>query len=125
MILLPFFVDLSDGILDLIQLEGQTGETEGTMDDNPTSKNSKFPPLRRAALHLLSLLLKGTIEHIYDTSFGRTIFSQDLIRRTKIILTYAADTDGDTVVRVMAREGVELVKQLELAIADISSNHVR
>ncbi|KAK1224380.1 hypothetical protein PQX77_012676 [Marasmius sp. AFHP31] len=121
LVLLPFFVDLSNGILDLLQLEGQTGESEGAIDDNPTSKNSKFPPLRRAALHFLALLLKGTIENIYDTSFGRNIFSQDLIRRTKITLSYAADTDGDSVVRVMAREAVELVRQLELAIVDISA----
>ncbi|KAJ8086577.1 hypothetical protein PM082_005400 [Marasmius tenuissimus] len=121
LVLVPFFVDLSNGILDLLQLEGQTGETEGAIDDNPTSKNSKFPPLRRAALHFLALLLKGTIENIYDTPFGRNIFSQDLIRRTKITLSYAADTDGDSVVRVMAREAVELVRQLELAIVDISA----
>ncbi|KAL0579533.1 hypothetical protein V5O48_002462 [Marasmius crinis-equi] len=121
LVLSPFFLELSDGILDLLQLEGRTTETETAIDDDPTSKNSKFPPLRRAALHFLSLLLKGTIENIYDTSSGRTIFSQDLIRRTKIILSYAGETDGDTVVRVMAREALELTKELELAIVDISA----
>ncbi|KAF9259487.1 hypothetical protein L218DRAFT_963519 [Marasmius fiardii PR-910] len=121
LVLLPFFGDLSDGILDLIQLETQTTEDVSSMDDEPTSKNSKLPPLRRAALHFMSLLLKGTVENIYDTSFGRSLFPTDLIRRTRIILSYVSDTDADAVVRVMAREALELSKQLEYAMFDPSA----
>ncbi|KAG7096988.1 hypothetical protein E1B28_004383 [Marasmius oreades] len=118
LVLLPFFGDLSGGTLDLIQLETRSTEFATTIEDEPTSKNSKFPGLRRAALHFMSLLLKGTIENIYDTSFRRSIYSEDLIRRTKLILSYISDTDADVVVRVMAREALELSKQLEYAIID-------
>ncbi|KAK7049303.1 hypothetical protein VNI00_005904 [Paramarasmius palmivorus] len=119
LVLLPYFVDLSEGILDLLQIETSRSDTDTVMDDQPTSKNTKFPPLRRAALHFFSLLLKGTTEQIYDTSFGRTIFSKELIRRSRIILSYVSDTDVDSVVKVMAREALEQLSQLERAILDL------
>uniref|UniRef100_A0A0W0FZR1 Uncharacterized protein n=1 Tax=Moniliophthora roreri TaxID=221103 RepID=A0A0W0FZR1_MONRR len=120
LVLLPYFVDLSEGILDLLQVEtSRSSDTEAVMDDQPTSKNTKFPPLRRAALHFLSLLLKGTTEQIYDSSFGKEVFSKELIQRAKIILSYVSDTDVDTVVKVMGREALEQLAQLERAMIDL------
>ncbi|KAI3607926.1 hypothetical protein WG66_005171 [Moniliophthora roreri] len=97
----------------------RSSDTEAVMDDQPTSKNTKFPPLRRAALHFLSLLLKGTTEQIYDSSFGKEVFSKELIQRAKIILSYVSDTDVDTVVKVMGREALEQLAQLERAMIDL------
>ncbi|THV08587.1 hypothetical protein K435DRAFT_772052 [Dendrothele bispora CBS 962.96] len=123
--LLPYFVDLSEGMNDLLQVEMvtyesrkdemATGTPAPTIDQNPTSTNPKFPPLRRAALHLLSVLFQGTIRQIYDSSFGISLFSFDLVRRLRITLSYISGTDEDILVRVMAREALEQLNQLEQA----------
>ncbi|KAF5369873.1 hypothetical protein D9758_001077 [Tetrapyrgos nigripes] len=137
--LLPYFIDLSEGMNDLLQVEmvtfhpGSEKKTENkgekveekaltresapqTMDRNPTSTNSKFPPLRRAALHFLSLLLQGTTEQIYESSFGTNLFPSELLQRLKITLSYISGTDEDMLVRVMARETLEQLAQLEQAV---------
>ncbi|KAK7470681.1 hypothetical protein VKT23_002103 [Stygiomarasmius scandens] len=122
--LLPYFVDLSEGMNDLLQVEmsksrgeeAKKGEiASSSMDENPTSTNTKFPPLRRAALHFLSTLIQGTLRQIYESSFGDNLFSPELVRRLRVTLSYISGTDEDMLVRVMARETLEQLNQLEQA----------
>ncbi|EMD40865.1 hypothetical protein CERSUDRAFT_91616 [Gelatoporia subvermispora B] len=95
-------------------------EPPATMDAQPTSTNTKFPPLRRAALHFLSLLIRATIKHIYDSDGEEIdIIPVRTVKRAKTTLGYIAVTDEDTVVRVMAREAAEELDQLAEAVAGL------
>lgn len=126
--MLPYLTDLANAIIDLLQLEtvpatprssernNDAAVQAPTMDFDPTSTNSKFPPFRRAALHFLSLLLRETIKQIYESSFGGSILPDGFMRRAKTTLTYVASTDQDTVVRVMAREAGEGLEQIQQAM---------
>ncbi|KAI0698516.1 hypothetical protein C8T65DRAFT_660439 [Cerioporus squamosus] len=138
---LPYIVDLSSAMVDLLQVETvpmqlragprseRTSEkSEGdveeaaethpperqpTMDAPPTSTNTKIPPLRRAALHFLGLLIQACTTRMYETGdTERFLLPPDVMRRAKTTLTYIAATDADDVVRVMARETVEGLDQL-------------
>jgi hypothetical protein len=92
--MLPYVEDLSSAMIDLLQIESvpfahdhkpsiktptnprendsepledsEPSEELQTMDSNPTSKNPKFPPLRRAAIHFLSLLIQAATRQLYD-----------------------------------------------------------
>ena len=86
-----------------------------TMDSAPTSTDSKFPPLRRAALHFLSLLIRSATQIIYDEHPSLHLVSEDVYRRVHLTLGYVASTDEDDVVRVMAREAKESLEQLKKA----------
>lgn len=87
-----------------------------TMDEAPTLNNSKSPPLRRAALHFLSLLTKEATQHVYESTSPRNIFlSQQLISKALVTLGYIASTDEDDVVRMMAREVKEQLVDLQRA----------
>ncbi|KAH9844158.1 uncharacterized protein C8Q71DRAFT_731516 [Rhodofomes roseus] len=94
--------------------------TPDTMDAQPTSSNSKFPPLRRAALHFLTLLIQACTAQLYDSDAGGApafpTFPTRLVRRAKTTLGYVAATDEDAVVRVMAREALEEIDQLAHAM---------
>ncbi|TFY56567.1 hypothetical protein EVJ58_g7560 [Rhodofomes roseus] len=94
--------------------------TPDTMDAQPTSSNSKFPPLRRAALHFLTLLIQACTAQLYDLDAGGApafpTFPTRLVRRAKTTLGYVAATDEDAVVRVMAREALEEMDQLAQAM---------
>lgn len=94
-------------------------ENVSSMDSDPASTNSKFPPLRRAALHFLSLLIRKTTRHAYDSSFGASLLPSASLKRAKITLQYVAATDEDNVARVMAREAGEDLSQLEEAIVGL------
>ncbi|KAJ3874121.1 hypothetical protein F5051DRAFT_475092 [Lentinula edodes] len=112
---LPFLLDLAEGMIDLLQIETTsttdntttTKSEEGrksTMDDRPTSTNIKFPPLRRAALHFLTLLICETTKEIYESyaSVGDNArLSIGLTERMRIT--------------VMAREALEDLAHLKLA----------
>ncbi|TFK43559.1 hypothetical protein BDQ12DRAFT_643120 [Crucibulum laeve] len=138
--ILPYLEDLASSMIDLIQIEsvqtltesaraddtkredGDLDESSPTMDSHPTSLNSKFPPLRRAALHFLTLLIRETTRDIYDspsTLSREGILPNNLIKRAKITLGYIAFTDADNVVRVMAREAGEDLAQLQDAITGV------
>ncbi|KAL5507792.1 hypothetical protein ACEPAH_5410 [Sanghuangporus vaninii] len=95
-------------------------EIGNTMDARPTTANSKFPPLRRAALHFLSLLLRAhaTQVHEGDHAPGRGIVvpSGPEMKRAETVLVYVSMTDEDRVVRVMAREAAEFLQQLRKAL---------
>ncbi|KAL1660635.1 hypothetical protein GGF50DRAFT_62802 [Schizophyllum commune] len=132
--MLPYVPDLTSALLDLLQVEGVVDDTVPAkaskekqsaaddekagdktkredeekpgpapcMDSQPTSPNSKFPPLRRAALHFLALLIRTATQHAYAITLG-----------------YIASTDQDNIVRVMAREAVEELGELERAVVGL------
>lgn len=91
-----------------------------SMDSQPTAVNSKFPPLRRSALHFLALIARSLIARVYDSDSAdtdaRSVLGLDLstaaLSRVLTVLKYIAATDADDVVRVMAREAAELLEQL-------------
>ena len=85
-----------------------------TMDEQPTSTNSKFPPLRRSAIHFLSLQMKAYIDRTYSGEATEDLDVRTL-RRMGTVLGYVASTDCDHVVRAMAREAAEMVRQLQEA----------
>ncbi|KAL4265069.1 Tango6 family protein [Pleurotus pulmonarius] len=131
--LIPYTIDLADSMVDLLQLESVSNTQQpkptktdedvppepkrnrDTMDDQPTSTNTKFPPLRRAALHFLSILARATTKLVYDGVLERQPFPPRLIQRAKTTLAYVASIDKDNIVRVMAREAGEYLTQLEQA----------
>lgn len=147
--MLPYVEDLSTAMIDLLQIESvpsahdqkpgiktptnsrendsepledsEPTEELQTMDSNPTSKDSKFPPLRRAAIHFLSLLIQAATRQLYDhpgTDIS-VIFPRILLDRLKVTLGYISSTDTDNVVRLMAREATEGLKQLQQAVLEI------
>ena len=86
--------------------------------------NSKFPPLRRAALHFLALLIQACTARAYEAgsaggSGALVLFPPALMTRMRTTLGYVAATDADDVVRVLAREAVEGLDQLTEAIVGL------
>ena len=125
---LPYVVDLADAMIDLLQVEGVSArapskpdadmtpdKTPPTMDSQPLSADSRFPPLRRAAIHFLSLLIRSLTEQTYEKSLGDVHIYMDALQRARTTLAYVASTDEDTIVRVMAREAGEGLEQLQQA----------
>jgi len=139
----PYVEDLSAAMIDLLQIESvpfahdhkpkiktptnlrendsEPSEEPQTMDSNPTSKNPKFPPLRRAAIHFLSLLIQVATRQLYDQpgTDVSAIFPRILFDRLRITLGYVSSSDADNVVRLMAGEATEGLKQLQQAILEI------
>ena len=87
-----------------------------TMDTCPVVANSKFPPLRRAALHFLTLLIRACISRVYDLGPAGTLISDVHMTRARTTLGYVTSTDEDAVVRIMAREAREGLGQLSYAL---------
>ena len=122
--LLQYSGDLFEAMIDLLQVESvalpgniisekasSTNEVKPTItvDSHPTSTNSKLPPLRRAALHfLIRLVQQATVDAYQSGSMGQA-FS---IKRARTTVAYTASTDEDAVVRVMAREVLDALKDL-------------
>ncbi|KAJ7638786.1 hypothetical protein FB45DRAFT_739354 [Roridomyces roridus] len=98
-----YSAELSEAMIDLLQIESTSTVSTETEDSNPTSKDPKLPSFRRAAIHFLGILIRQT-----TNESGR------LLNRIKITLSYVAATDADMVVRVMAREAVEELSELLL-----------
>ena len=100
--------------------DGETGATPQslpvTMDNHPMLANPKFPPLRRAALHFLTLLIRACISRVYDMGSTGMLIPNTHITRARTTLGYVASTDEDAVVRVMAREAREELGQLSNAL---------
>lgn len=139
--LLPYLEDLSSAMIDLLQIESvplthdykekgkdsefsednEPSDDPQTMDSNPSSKNPKFPPLRRAALRFLTLVIQAATGQLYDqleTDMSK-IFSQALFYRLRVTLGYISSSDEDNIVRLMARDATEGLKQLQQAILEI------
>lgn len=139
--MLPYVEDLSQAMIDLLQIEnvplrerkpeseeepltGGSNEQNAsaqqstpTLDSDPTAKDSKFPPLRRAAVHFLSLLIKAAIKLVYDGADINLagIFPRVFVRRMSVTLGYITSTDEDNMVRIMARETKESLEELQAA----------
>ncbi len=130
--ILPYVQDLCFGFIDLLQLESVPAKTTErdttvldeevqphlTMDSDPTSTDTKFPPLRRAALHFLTLLIRASTKLIYDEGSAKTImvFPRSAAQKASTTLGYISFTDDDNLVRVMAREAKESLEVLQQAI---------
>ncbi|KAJ3501037.1 hypothetical protein NLJ89_g9525 [Agrocybe chaxingu] len=133
--MLPYVEDLCQALIDLLQVEGvssrftrtedEMGSDESqlpsSMDSDPISKNPKFPPLRRAALHFLSLLIRSATKCAHDEGDAVTSleFSPSTLKRMNVTLNYISSTDEDNIVRVMARETKENLEQLQRAVLGI------
>ncbi|KAF9451696.1 hypothetical protein P691DRAFT_723445 [Macrolepiota fuliginosa MF-IS2] len=134
---LSYIEDLAGAMIDLLQTESvpikpriakdkdkklvdeleeeDTEKQPETMDNAPTSINAKLPPLRRAALHFLGLLVKETTRYTYESPSTNVLLPQGLILRALVTLEYVASTDEDNVVRVMAREVKQALGDLQNA----------
>ncbi|KAF7964709.1 hypothetical protein HWV62_3687 [Athelia sp. TMB] len=120
---------LSDAMIDLLQVERAVERPEAAADKGknsksesepqPTSSDSKLPALRRAALHLYTQLIRASTSQMYESSYSSQTFSTSQIRRAKTTLLYVAATDRDAVVRVMASEAIEHLRQLSEALAGL------
>lgn len=166
--MVPWAADLCSSVTDLVQLEGASAKPADMagrpkkseappedeeekpkdvkleeMDLKPLSQDPKMAPLRRAALHLVSVLLRSLIisghNLVGDSSttsippldasnfkIGRSTrgsggrlredyFPEDVIRRMRITLGYTRATDVDDVVRVMSDEVLKLLQELEVS----------
>lgn len=113
--MLPFYVELWHAMLDLLQVEVSDRKPEVTEDTEPISKNTKLPLLRRAAIHLLSQFIRETTREAMESSSRHTVLTSSDVERAKSTLGYVASTDEDTIVRVMARETGELLRDMEKA----------
>ena len=145
---LPYVEDLSTAMIDLLQVEsvpfahdhkpdiktpinprendsvpfeGEPTTELRSMDSDPTSKNPKFPPLRRAAIHFLSLIIQAATKQLYDQPLTdiSMLFPRTLLDRLKVTLGYISSTDVDNVVRLMASEAMEGLRQLQQAVLEI------
>jgi len=103
--------------------EEETGPTSQplppTMDTHPTLANSKFPPLRRAALHFVTLLIRACLSRVYDMGPTGLLIPDVYITSARTTLGYIASTDEDAVVRIMAREAKEGLGQLSNSLAGL------
>lgn len=125
--MLSYVTDLASTMLDILQLEivpthsiSKDSEKQSTsLDTEPLSTNPKLPPLRRSALHFLTLMIRETTRLIYESSFGTSLFSNDFLRRAKTTLGYVASVDSDNIVRVMAREAAGDLDQLHKAMVGL------
>lgn len=129
--ILPYVEDLCVGLVDLLQLESVSAKTQKdrtteldevqpplTIDSDPTSRNTKLPPLRRAALHFLTLLIRALAKLIHDDRSVKTTtdFLRTTARKASHTLGYMSSTDEDDLVRIMAREAKESLDELQRAI---------
>ena len=138
--ILPYAVDLTSSMLDLLQVESVATaepirvraakedstpapdvagenkpktEKQDSVEYQPTTKDSKIPTLRRSALYFLSLLTRAFAAQLEDAStLAVYILPGDLMRRAKTTVGYVAATDTDLVVRVMAKETLESLDDL-------------
>jgi hypothetical protein len=128
--LLAYVNDLFEAMIDLLQVESAAkatrprskDESEGTSKEpdtqvtDPTATDSESPSLRRAALHFLSMVIRATTARLYDSSNESEVTHHMSTKRAKITLEFAASTDDDAVVRVMAREALEALEQMQQAM---------
>ncbi|KAH8105986.1 hypothetical protein BXZ70DRAFT_886180 [Cristinia sonorae] len=138
--LLPYSEDIFEAIVDLLHVESvpmtrgppkpaesrsripaEDGDKSNVpnaplMDNQPTAANPKFPPLRRAALHFLSLLTRVFTSQILESSSISYTIPNNTIKRARITVGYVAVVDEDNIVRVMADETLEGLNRLSSAL---------
>lgn len=90
-----------------------------TGDIQPTATNSKLPPLRRAALHFLSLLTRAFTTHLLESSTVIYNISDATTKRARTTVAYVAAVDEDNVVRVMAKETLQGLDRLSSALVGL------
>ena len=128
--LLSYIQDLCFGLIDLLQVEtfaaksvvqrkeGHSRDPLATMDSDVTLKDSKIPALRRSAIHFLGSYIRATIQLIYDDKNLDTkiMIPMSLTQKASITLDYISSTDDDGRVRVMAKEVMEDLGDLQRAL---------
>ena len=95
----------------------QAGDIE--MDMDPLQKGAKLSPLRRSALHLLTVLVKGLLHEVYESGALGVRGNLFSAQRGLTTLRYIATTDADNTVRVLAAEGAELLAHLRRAVVSV------
>ncbi|KAJ3558366.1 hypothetical protein NM688_g970 [Phlebia brevispora] len=99
----------------IAEAEGQKEEPKQTKppkldsaEFRPTTTSSKIPPLRRAALHLLILMVRAYAAQVDEESVKAVyVLPPEVLRRARTTAVYISGTDEDGIVRVMAKELVE------------------
>jgi hypothetical protein len=106
----PYIGDLADAMVDLLQVERSTAHDgdQKTMDEDPTSASAKVPPMRRSALHLLSLLTRACM----GLSISN-LLTRPLLNRMRLTLEYVAATDMDPIARLQAHESLQGLDALQ------------
>ena len=92
----------------------QAGDIE--MDSDPLQKDAKLPPLRRSAIHLLTVLSKAFLHRVYESGASGVHGNLFSVQRGLTVLRYIATTDADNTVRVLAAEGADLLAQLRRVV---------
>jgi hypothetical protein len=92
----------------------QAGDIE--MDLDPLQKDGRLSPLRRSAIHLLTVLVKVLLHQVYEHGASGVRGNLFSAQRGLTTLRYIATTDADTTVRVLAAEGADLLVQLRRAM---------
>lgn len=130
--LLAYINDLFEAMIDLLQVESVAvanpessnnirpeDESEGkTKEPNiidTQSSPTESPSLRRAALHFLLMVIRATTVRLYDSGGKSEVSYQMSTKRARTTLAFTASTDDDVVVKVMAREALEALEQLQQA----------
>ncbi|KDQ15352.1 hypothetical protein BOTBODRAFT_624950 [Botryobasidium botryosum FD-172 SS1] len=129
--ILPWSTDLVSAMLDLLRLEtvsarpkeakheAEASTTDGRisepMDSTPLSTSPKLAPFRRAALHFLTLVIRSAIADVYGGNQTSNPFDPGLASHARTVLSYISSTDVDGIVRVQAREALDMMKQYEKA----------
>ena len=95
----------------------QAGDIE--MDSDPLQKDAKLSPLRRSAIHFLTVLVKVFLHQVYESGASGVRENLFSTQRGLTTLRYIATTDADNTVRVLAAEGADLLAQLRRAILGV------
>jgi hypothetical protein len=128
----PYLTDLSEGMIDLLQIESaanQPKSNDKTLDSDPTTIDAKLSEFRRSALHFLSILTRSFVMRQHDAlsqtpqshkvsleairnvaSHNIPMLAPETTRRMMLTLRYVVATESDAVAKVMARELIQLLE---------------
>jgi len=90
------------------------------IDWDPLQKDAKLSPLRRSAIHLLTVLVRGLLHQVHESGASSVRGNLFSVQRGLTTLRYIATTDADNTVRVLAAEGADLLAQLRREMLGIS-----
>jgi hypothetical protein len=97
----------------------QPGDIE--MDLDPLQKDTKLSPLRRSAIHFLTVLVKNLLQQVYESGASSVSGNLFSAQRGLTTLRYIATTDADNTARVLAAEAADLLAQLRRAMLSIDA----
>jgi hypothetical protein len=89
------------------------------MDLDPLQKDAKLSPLRRSAIHLLTVLVKVLLDQAHESGVSGVHGNSFSAQRGLTTLRYIATTDADNTVRVHAAEGANLLAQLRRVVLGV------